>query len=684
MKITDTMKNPLLIKTELPKFNAIKPKHIKPAIAKLIKQNLVVLDKVLKTRNNFTWGNLFTPLEAANDRLDSAWSAVKHLNAVMHSKELRKAYIACLPMITRYTTKFRLNTKLYNAILSLQKNAGFTKLDKAQQQIIANELRDFRLAGINLPAAEKATFKRLLEKMTGFSAQFANNVLDATQNWQIVLNTEAVAGIPAHALALAQQAAQRKKVTGYLFNLEGPSFLSVITYAESRKLREQIYTAYITRASDQGPNAGKWDNSKIMGTILNARLQLAKLVHYKNYAEYSLATKMAKTPKQVLNFLDTLVKKTTPAAKKEFRELCTFAKKIDGITNLKPWDIAYYSEKLRQKTYTLSQEELRPYFPEHQVLQGLFNIAHKLFGITVKASAAPNTWHPDVKFFTIYDRTNNLRGAIYMDLYARENKQSGAWMDICKARRKLQNGKIQIPVAHLVGNFSGPVGKTPALFTHDEVYILFHEFGHCLQQVLTTVDYAAVSGVNGVLWDAVELASQFMENWCWEPAALQLIAKHYQTRKTLPPFLIKKLYASRNFQAAMQMLRQLEFALFDFRLHLEFNPKLKQQIQKLYDTIRTKISVVPNIKYNRIQHSFKHIFAGGYEAGYYSYKWAEVLAHDAFAKFQEQGIFDRKTGQLFLSCILEPGGSEDPMVLFKKFRGREPKITALLKHYGIK
>jgi len=685
--------NPLLQNKTLPEFSKVKPKHIKPAIKYLIAQNRLALKKLLasgKKPQNYTWNNLLKPLEDLHERLSAAWSTVGHLHSVVDSKELRHAYEQTLPLITDYYTALGQNADLYRAINTLAQSSSFNSLDATQQKIIHDELRDFRLAGVALPAKQKQQFLHLSMHLAKLQNKFSNNVLDATQGWSLLLNKKQIQGIPETALAQAKQAAENQGKDGWLFTLDVPSYLPVITYATNRNVRRKIYTAYVTRASAVGPNAHKWDNSKLITQILEIRRKLAHLVSYNNYAEYSLATKMAKSPKDVLTFLDTLAKKSLPIAKNEVRQLKQFALQFDQIKKLEPWDIAYYSEKLAQKNFKISQEELRPYFPLPQVLNGMFSIATKLFGIKIKLNTQVDTWHPDVQFYDVYNEQNELQGQFYLDPYARENKRSGAWADVCRTRRKLSTHKIQIPVAYLTCNFAQPLRAQnieplePALLTHDGVNTLFHEFGHVLHHVLTKVDYAAASGFHGVPWDAVEFPSQFMENWTWESKALRLFAKHYQTDKALPHKMLQQLIRAKNFQAAMQMQRQLEYSLFDFRLHLEFDGKNKHQVAKILQQVRNKVSVVPQAKFNHMQNSFLHIFAHGYAAGYYSYKWAEVLAQDAFAKFTQRGIFDKKTGREFLHCILEMGGSADPLELFKRFRGRAPKIDALLRYFGIK
>jgi len=514
--------------------------------------------------------------------------------------------------------------------------------------------------------------------------KFEQNVLDATQAWTCNITDETkLKGLPKYAIAAAKQAAQYYKVDGWVFTLEMPAYIAVMTYADDEKLRENMYNAYVTRASDQGPNANQWNNDSVIHDILTTRLQMAQLVNFNNYADYSLATKMADSGDEVLTFLQQLADAAHSQAQSEFDALKKFAKDEFDKPKLDPWDIAYYSEKLRQHRYAISQEELRPYFPETQVLQGLFDIVHKLYDINVAEIKEFDSWQKDVKLFAISDNNKNILGYFYIDLYARRDKRGGAWMDECRCRRLIDDASFQAPVTYLTCNFNAPTDKEPALFTHDEVQTLFHEFGHSLQHMLTTINYLEVSGINGVPWDAVELASQFMENWCWQSQGIELITKHFQTGETLPDDLLQKMHKAKNFQSALQTMRQLEFSLFDFRLHAEFDPKDKNQTQRILDEVRHEMSITPIASYNRFQNSFSHIFAGGYAAGYYSYKWAEVLACDAFSAFEENGIFDKTTATKFLTTFLEQGGSAEPMDLFIQFRGRKPTIDALLQQNGI-
>ena len=680
--------NPLLTMTGLPPFQHIKPEHVEPALEALIKFNREELEKLLSNTEGFTWENLIEPLEDVDDRLGRMWSPVSHMNSVVNSDELRDAYNNCLPLLSEYSTEMGQNVELYKAYQSIKDSADFKKLDAAQKKIIDNALRDFHLSGIDLPEEKKKRFREIRQQLSKLTSKYEENVLDATQAWsKHITDKEKLSGLPDSALAMAQQAAEAKKLEGWLFTLNFPSYYSVISYADDRALREEMYQAYSTRASDQGPNAGEFDNSQIMEDILALRHEVAQLLGFNNYAERSLATKMAETPEQVLSFLHDLAKRSKHMAKQELAELTGFARQEDDVSDLSAWDVPYYGEKLRKHTYDISQEDLKPYFPETKVIPGMFAVVKRLYGISINKIEGVETWHDDVHFYEIRDDKDIVRGQFYLDVYARDKKRGGAWMDDCMGRKRNADGTLQLPVAYLTCNLTPPVGDEPALFTHDEVTTLFHEFGHGLHHMLTKVEHIGVSGINGVAWDAVELPSQFMENWCWEREALDLIAAHYKTGEPIPEELFNKMYAAKNFQAGMQMVRQIEFSLFDFRMYFEYQPEHESikgaRIQSILDEVRDEVSVIKPPAYNRFQHGFSHIFAGGYAAGYYSYKWAEVLSADAFSLFEEKGIFDSETGDAFLECVLEQGGTREPMELFRKFRGREPEIDALLRHSGI-
>ncbi|MDO2438267.1 oligopeptidase A [Aeromonas veronii] len=678
------MNNPLLTMDSLPPFSQIKPEQVQPAVIQAIADCKQKISDVLAQRDPHTWDSLIAPLEEVNDRLSRIWSPVSHLNSVLNSEALREAHDACLPLLSEFQTYVGQHEGLYQAYLALSQSDDFPLLSGAQRKEIQNTLRDFRLSGIGLPAEAQQRYGEIQARLSELASRFSNNVLDATQGWHKLVADEAeLAGLPDSVRAAARQMAELKGKEGWLFTLDIPSYLPVMMYADNRELRAEMYEAFTTRASDQGPNAGKWDNSAIMSELLTLRRELAQLLGFANYAELSLATKMADKTEQVVSFLTDLAAKSLPQGKAELEEIRAFAAEQHSQSELAAWDLAYYAEKLKQHKFSISDEQLRPYFPASKVVKGLFEVVKRVFGMKVRERLGIDTWHPDVRFYDIFDADDELRGSFYLDLYAREHKQGGAWMDVCLGRRYRQDGSLQKPVAYLTCNFNGPVDGKPALFTHNEVVTLFHEFGHGIHHMLTRIDVAGVAGINGVAWDAVELPSQFLENWCWESEALAFISGHYETGEPLPADLLEKMLTARNFQAAMQMLRQLEFALFDFRLHQEFDPTNPAQLPALLDEVRSQVAVMTPPAFNRFQHSFSHIFAGGYAAGYYSYKWAEVLSADAFSRFEEEGIFNPATGQSFLKNILEKGGSKEPMELFRAFRGREPKVDALLRHSGI-
>ncbi|QUM86836.1 oligopeptidase A [Moritella sp. 28] len=678
------MTNPLLTMTGLPPFKSIKPEHIVPAVTQAIQDCEAVIDSVLSNTAAVTWDNLVAPLEESDDRLGRVWSPIGHLNAVVSSDELREAHDACLPLLSEYSTKVGQNQNLFLAYQSLHDSSEFATLSTAQKKVITNALRDFRLSGIDLQGDDKQRYGEITKRLSQLTSTFSNNVMDATLGWQKEITDEALLiGLPESAKAAAKAAAESKSLTGYLFTLDFPSYLPVMMYSENRELRREVYEAFCTRASDVGPNAGKWDNSTIMNEIIALRHELAELLGFAHFAEKSLATKMAETPAQVIEFLTDLADKSFSQAEVELAEIQDFAKDNFMAQALEAWDLTFYAEKLKQAKYTISDEELRPYFPEERVVKGMFEVVKRLFGLNIIEELGAESWHDDVRFFEIFDEEGELRGSFYLDLYAREHKRGGAWMNDCLTHRIKANGELQKPVAYLTCNFNKPVGDTPALFTHNEVTTLFHEFGHGLHHMLTKVIPAAVSGINGVPWDAVELPSQFMENWCWQEEALAFISGHHKTDEPLPQVMLDKLLAAKNFNSAMGMLRQIEFGLFDFRMHMEYNPAQGSNIQSVLNSVREKVSVLPAPEFNRFQNGFSHIFAGGYAAGYYSYKWAEVLSADAFSRFEDEGIFNAETGRDFMHCVLERGGSDTPMSLFVKFRGRKPSTYALLNHSGI-
>ncbi|CAH0524327.1 oligopeptidase A [Vibrio hippocampi] len=678
------MSNPLLTFTDLPPFSQIKPEHVKPAVEQAIEACREKIEQVLADNSTPTWDNLVAPIEQIDDKLSRLWSPVSHMNSVMNSEELREAYESCLPILSEYGTWVGQHKGLYEAYKAIKASDSFNDLTQAQKKTITDSLRDFELSGIGLPADQQHRYGEISKRMSELGSQFSNNVLDATMGWsKHITDASELSGMPESALAAAKAAAEAKELDGYLLTLDIPSYLPVLTYCDNQALRQELYEAYVTRASDRGPNAGKWDNSEIIAEQLKLRHEIARLLGFGSFSEKSLATKMAETPAQVLGFLNDLAEKAKPQGEREVEELRQFAEKEFAVTELNLWDIAYYSEKQKQHLFQFSDEDLRPYFPEQTVVNGLFEVLNRLFGMKITERKGVDTWHESVRFFDIFDAQGSLRGSFYLDLYAREHKRGGAWMDECRVRRIDIDSELQTPVAYLTCNFNRPVGDKPALFTHNEVVTLFHETGHGIHHMLTKIDTGAVSGINGVPWDAVELPSQFLENWCWEEEALAFISGHYETGEPLPKAMLDKMLAAKNFQSAMFILRQLEFGLFDFTLHTEYDPDIGARVLETLAEVKSKVAVLPSLEWNRFSHGFSHIFAGGYSAGYYSYLWAEVLSSDAYSRFEEEGIFNQETGQSFLNNVLEMGGSEEPMELFKRFRGREPEIDALLRHSGI-
>ncbi|MCC5881358.1 MAG: oligopeptidase A [Halomonas sp.] len=678
--------NPLLESHELPPFAEIKPEHVVPAIDKLLADNRLAIESLVESaeQETPTWASLAAPLEALNDRLSRAWSPVSHFNGTMNSPALREAYQACLSKLSDYSTWLGQHERLFRVWQALKEGPAWAELDEAQRRSVDNTLRDFRLAGVDLPTEQKKRYGEIKSRLSELANTFSNHLLDATQAWHKDIDDDTrLAGLPESALATLAANAEAKGVDGYRITLDFPSFYPVLTFADDRELRREVYTAFVTRASDQGPNAGEYDNAPVIEETLRLRRELAELLGFGSYADYSLATKMAESPHQVLEFLEDLARRAVPQAREEFAELEAYARDTLAMTELAPWDIGYVSEKLREARHAISQEQLRPYFPAPRVVDGLFRVVERLYDVTfVEDSEAP-LYHPEVHYFQILEQGEPIAG-FYLDLYAREGKRGGAWMDECRVRRHHEDGGLQLPVAYLTCNFTRPVGDKPALLTHDEVTTLFHEFGHGLHHMLTRQTVAEVSGINGVAWDAVELPSQFMENYCWEREGLALIAGHVDTGEPLPAELLERLQAAKNFQSAMGLVRQLEFSLFDLRLHHELSAPTATAVQALLDEVRSAVSVVPKADFNRFQNGFSHVFAGGYAAGYYSYKWAEVLSADAWSAFEEAGIFDTETGRRFRSEILEQGGARDAAALFRAFRGRDPSVEPLLRHSGIR
>ncbi len=677
------MSNPLLENPVLPTFSAIEAAHVEPAIDELLQRCRSNLRQVLDgvKQGPVSWERLVAPLEEQDDILNKAWSPVSHLNSVKNSESLRAAYTSTLSKLTAYGTEVGQNSELCEAYKALVASPAYEQLSQPRKAMLEHALRDFHLAGVDLPADKKKQAADLQQRLSELNTRFANNVLDATQGWFKQITDEAqLQGLPDTARSLARQAAQQRELDGWVFTLDIPSYLAVVTHADDRSLREELYTAYATRASELGPNAGQWDNGPLMAEILQLRHQLANLLGFDDYAALSLATKMAESRAQVEEFLLDLAQKSRAMAEQDLQELRDFAREQDGVDELQAWDQAYYSEKLKLQKFSISQEQLRPYFPAPKVVAGMFAIVERLFDVQLREASA-DVWHPDVKYYELQQGGEVIAG-FYLDLYARANKRGGAWMDVCRTRRVAADG-LQLPIAYLTCNFTPAVGDTPALLTHDEVTTLFHEFGHGLHHMLTSIDVAAVSGISGVAWDAVELPSQFLENWCWQEEAIALISGHYQSGEPLPQALLDNLLAAKNFQSALQMLRQIEFAVFDLRLHGTYNPQQPQPVLEVLQQVRDAVAVIHPPAFNRFPNSFTHIFAGGYAAGYYSYKWAEVLSADAFSRFEEEGIFNARVGADFRQQILERGGSAAAMELFKAFRGREPSVDALLRHSGI-
>jgi len=672
--------NPLLDFSGLPRFDAFKPEYVTPAVDILLAANRALIELLAADTSAPTWDNFVAPLADGNEKLHRAWGQVGHLNAVMNSPELREVYNANLPKVTQYYTELGQHQGLFEKFKRLGAAPDFARLDRAQRAIVEHELRDFRLGGAELPTDKKVRFLAIREKLSALSSRFSDNLLDATNAFAHYVEIETgLAGIPADVVQAAREAAQQDGKPGWKFTLHAPSYLPVMQYADDRFLRELMYRAYSTRAAEFGKV--EWDNSALITEIVALRRELAQLLGYANFAEYSLEPKMAESPHDVLRFLHELAAKARPYAERDLAELQQFARENLALHELAAWDIAYASEKLRIARYAFSDQDVKQYFPETRVLPGMFRLIETLYGLTIEPDVA-NGWHPEVRFFSIRERSGNLIGQFYLDLYARPSKRGGAWMDDAVTRCRKANG-IQVPVAYLTCNFAAPVGGKPALFTHDEVITLYHEFGHGLHHLLTRIEQLGVSGINGVEWDAVELPSQFMENFCWERDVLAPMTCHADTSSPLPRELFDKMLAAKNFQSGLQTVRQLEFALFDMHLHCDFDPAGAQSVADLLAAVRREVAVITPPAFSRFAHGFSHIFAGGYAAGYYGYKWAEVLSADVYSLFEERGVLDPATGGRFRDEVLAVGGSRPALESFVAFRGREPKIDALLKYSGM-
>lgn len=672
--------NPLLDNSSLPAFSQIRVEHVVPGIKALIKKSKKDIDELV-AKVDMEPKDFLEAIQSIDNQFTKAWSPVRHMNSVMNSAELREAYTACLPLLSAYSTEVGQNEALYNRYKTVAENEE--QLTTAEKKLVENALRDFRLTGVSLDKEKKAEYKTLSSRLSEVSSKYSDNVLDATNAWiKSVHDEQVLSGLPDSAVAMARSAAKEREYEGYVFTLDFPHYIAVMTYADDRAFREEMYRAFSTKASDQSAG-GKWDNQQLMEEILYLRHQRASLLGFENYAEQSLYSKMAKSPQQVLVFLNDLLDKSKPQSVEEVNILKDYAAKHLDIQDLQPWDFGYVSEKVKEESLGFSEEELKPWFVVDKVIEGLFELVEQLYSVSITLNESADVWHSDVKLYDIKNQSGELIAQFYFDLYARQHKRGGAWMDSYCGRFQSANG-LQTPVAYMTCNSAPPVEGKPTLFTHDEVITLFHEFGHGLHHMLTTVDALEVAGISGVEWDAVELPSQFMENWCWEKQSLDLFAKHYQTGEVIPDELFEKMQAGRHFNSGIAMLRQLEFALFDMRLHMDANLTRYADIQGILQAVRLKTATLKVPEYNRFQNSFSHIFAGGYAAGYYSYKWAEVLSADAFSKFEEQGLFDQTTATQFKQEILERGGSRPAVESFKAFMGREPKVDALLRHSGIK
>jgi oligopeptidase A len=699
--------NPLLDFSDLPRFGAIRPEHIAPAIDQLLADNRALIDELTRPETPATWAGFAQPLEDANERLGRAWGIVGHLHAVLDSPELREAYKENQPKVVQYWTALGQNLALFEKYKALRAGPDFARLTRAQAKVVENEIRDFRLSGAELPPDAKRRYAEIQEESAKLATKFAENALDSTNAFAVHIEERAaLAGIPEDVLEVARAAAEKEGKAGWKFVLHIPSYLPVMQYAENRGLREVMYRGSVTRASEEfaaafaakaaferrtngkppaeppAPDAiADWDNTPLIARILALRHEAARLLGYATFADVSLVPKMAEHPRQVLDFLEDLAAKARPFAERDWAELNAFAAAEFGLERVEAWDIAFASERLRQARYAFSDQEVKQYFPEPKVLAGMFRLVETLYGIRI-GEAAAETWDPTVRFFRITDANGEPVGRFYLDPYARTTKRGGAWMDEALTRRLTQAG-LQRPVAYLVCNFSSPVGGRPALLTHDDVLTLFHEFGHGLHHLLTKIESLGVSGIRGVEWDAVELPSQFMENFCWEWDVVRHMSGHVDTGAPLPRTLFEKLLAAKNFQSGLQTLRQIEFALFDMHLHSDFDPSGGRTPLALLDDVRRKVAVAMPPAYNRFPNTFSHIFAGGYSAGYYSYKWAEVLSADAYSLFEEKGVLDAATGARFRDEILAVGGSRPAIESFRAFRGREPSVEALLRHSGM-
>lgn len=667
----------------VPNFSTLDPAGLATKLDQKLTHSQVIIAQLLASQTELSYAQLVPTLEQLDDEINQLWGPLSHLHGVANKDDVRAAFDECLPKMTAYATQMGQNKGLYEAFVTLHESPTFAELSQPQQEFIKLQLKGFKLAGVALSPQEQAQYGQLKQQMAELSTRFSNQLMDATEAWhKQINNSDDLLGLPESALQQASEAAKAKGLEGYLLKLDFSCYHSVMTFAEQAELRQEIYQAFNTRASDQGPHGGQFDNSQVMEELVGLRHSMANLVGFEHYADYSVATKMADSGSAVETFLLDLAQGCKPQAVTDMQQLQEFATAVGGPTPLAAWDVAYYSEKLRQKRYHLSQEELKPYFALPKVQAGLFEVVERIYGIQVTACEGVTTWHKDVGFYQVAYAGKAL-GYFYFDLYARQQKRGGAWMDECRNRQFKANGELQLPVAYLVCNFAPPVADQPALLTHGEVTTLFHEFGHGLHHMMTQIDVAGVAGINGVAWDAVELPSQLLENWCWQEQSLRLFAKHYETGMALPEALLQKMLAAKNFQSGMFVMRQLEFALFDLRLHMNYDPAAPQTVQAVLNAVRDQVSVIKAPHWNRFQHGFAHIFAGGYASGYYSYLWAEVLAADVFSRFEKEGIFNPSTGAALWNDITGQGGSRDAMSLFTQFMGRKPSVEALMRHKGL-
>ena len=678
-----TTGNPLLADSALPAFSQIKPEHVLPAVEAVLAEYRAAVEAIVADPRPRSFTSVLKPQEVLDSRLERAWSPVSHLHAVADSEALRAAYAQALEKITEHSTELGQNRELYAAVSEVERATDFAGLPRPARTLVEHALRDFRLSGVALEEPARSRFKEIANALARLSNEFENAVLDATEAWsEPVVEETALAGLSETDRALLREYAREAGRDGWLVTLKQPSVQAVLTYAEDRALRERVYAAYQTRASDQGPHAGRFDNSARIDQIMALRHEAARLLGFANSAEESLATKMAATPERVLAFLHDLAARAKPVAERELAELRVFAHEQLGIADLQPWDVAYAAEKLRERKYALSEEELKPYFPLPAVMAGLLSITERVFGVRLTVRDGVDVWHPDVRFYDVLDAGGKVIAGAYVDLYARSAKRGGAWMDVCRSRFR-EDATTHLPIAYLTCNFAPPTPEQPSLLTHDDVTTLFHEFGHGLHHLLTEIDFPGVSGISGVEWDAVELPSQFMENFAWQREALALFARHWQTGAALPDDLFKRMLAAKHFHAGLFLVRQLEFGLFDFRLHREYDAARGARVMELLGEVRRDVAVITPPSWQRMPHSFAHIFAGGYAAGYYSYLWAELLSADAFGRFEETGVFDRASGDAFRRSILAIGGSRPALESFVEFRGREPTPDALLRSYGL-